>query len=200
MAEAPLAELALPGATFAVKVKPGARRNLLTQTEAGLKVEVTAAPEDGRANQAVRKLLAKALGVAPSAADAAARRHLARKAVPSGLRRAPATAATAGPPAASGAKTWRMRAGNARDKRRRNRPASTPWLGASGRSPPAKFRCRARSRHGSEPAAMGGNPQGPAAIRAEISLNCGGTLVAAGNSSGVLAVFGDQPWRNGAEI
>ena len=39
----------------------------LTLDEAGgIHVRVTAAPEDGRANAAVRKLLARAMGIAPS--------------------------------------------------------------------------------------------------------------------------------------
>jgi len=63
---APLAHLAESGATIEVKVRPGARRNAVTADDDGVKVEVTAAPEDGKANKAVQKLLAKALGVAPS--------------------------------------------------------------------------------------------------------------------------------------
>lgn len=66
MAEPPFAHLALPGATFEVAARPGARRNLLSLTEDGLKAEVTVAPEGGRANAAITRLLAKGLGVAPS--------------------------------------------------------------------------------------------------------------------------------------
>ncbi len=60
-----LSAQALPGAEFALHVTPGARRNALTDG-APLRAHVTAPPEDGRANEAVQKLLAKALGVAPS--------------------------------------------------------------------------------------------------------------------------------------
>ncbi|MCC1480088.1 DUF167 domain-containing protein [Roseibaca sp. Y0-43] len=66
-----LSALAHPGAEFALHVTPGARRNALTEGDP-LRVHVTAPPEDGRATQAVQKLLAKALGVAPS------RLHLVR--------------------------------------------------------------------------------------------------------------------------
>mgnify|MGYP002653798025 CR=1 FL=1 len=45
----------------------GKTLDALTLDEAGgIHVRVTAAPEDGRANAAVRKLLARALGIAPS--------------------------------------------------------------------------------------------------------------------------------------
>lgn len=58
------AELAVAGREFHLKVTPGARRQLLEQVGEGFRVQVTAAPEDGKANAAVTKLLAKALGVA----------------------------------------------------------------------------------------------------------------------------------------
>ena len=52
------------GCTFAVRVRAGGRRNHAGGAQEGaLRVEVTTAPEKGKANQAVRKLLAKALGV-----------------------------------------------------------------------------------------------------------------------------------------
>lgn len=60
-----LSAQALLGAEFALHVTPAARRNALTDG-APLRAHVTAPPEDGRANDAVQKLLAKALGVAPS--------------------------------------------------------------------------------------------------------------------------------------
>ena len=60
-----LSDLALPGAAIAVRVRPGARRNTVEREGDTIRVQVTAAPEDGKANAAVRKLLAKALGVAP---------------------------------------------------------------------------------------------------------------------------------------
>jgi uncharacterized protein YggU (UPF0235/DUF167 family) len=60
-----LHDLALPGAEIAVRVTPRASRNaVIREADGGLRVLVTAVPEDGRANEAVRKLLAKALGVA----------------------------------------------------------------------------------------------------------------------------------------
>ena len=50
-----------------VRVQPRARRNEIAGERDGrLMVRVTAPPVDGRANDAVRKLLAKRLGVAPS--------------------------------------------------------------------------------------------------------------------------------------
>ena len=56
---------ALPGATFALHVTPGARRNQIAQTAEGTyKATTTAPPEDGRATAAVTELLAHALGVA----------------------------------------------------------------------------------------------------------------------------------------
>lgn len=66
-----LAELAarlVPGARIEVRATPKARRNAVEPGEspdAPVRVWVTAAPEDGKANEAVRKLLAKALGIAP---------------------------------------------------------------------------------------------------------------------------------------
>ncbi len=60
------ADLALPGAEFALRVIPGARRNSLERQAGHYRCAVTAAPEDGRANAAVAELLARALGVAKS--------------------------------------------------------------------------------------------------------------------------------------
>jgi uncharacterized protein YggU (UPF0235/DUF167 family) len=60
------AELAVAGREFHLKVTPGARRQLLEQVGEGFRVQVTAAPEDGKANAAVAALLAQALGVAKS--------------------------------------------------------------------------------------------------------------------------------------
>jgi uncharacterized protein len=52
-------------ARIAVRVQPRARRNELAGERDGvLLVRVTAPPVEGRANDAVRKLLAKRLGVA----------------------------------------------------------------------------------------------------------------------------------------
>lgn len=58
------ADRAVPGAEFALRVTPGARRNALTHGPEGYRCAVTAPPEDGRANQAVAEMLARALGVA----------------------------------------------------------------------------------------------------------------------------------------
>ena len=53
--------------TFEVRVAPRASRNrVLGVREGALKVALTAAPVDGAANEALRKLLAKALGVSQS--------------------------------------------------------------------------------------------------------------------------------------
>lgn len=60
-----LSHLAAPGATFALRVTPRARRNDIQRDDDGqLRAQVTSPPEDGRANTAVRDLLAEALGVA----------------------------------------------------------------------------------------------------------------------------------------
>lgn len=61
-----LSHLARPGAEFAVRATPRARRPGISQTATGLAISVTAPPEDGRANLAIRDALASALGVAPS--------------------------------------------------------------------------------------------------------------------------------------
>ena len=51
---------------LAVRVTPGARLESLEISEAGLTAKVRAKPQDGKANDAVRKLLARALCLAPS--------------------------------------------------------------------------------------------------------------------------------------
>ena len=66
MAKAALAHLAQPGAQFELRVTPKSRRNEIREDGSLLRVAVTAAPEDGKANTAVQKLLAKALGVPKS--------------------------------------------------------------------------------------------------------------------------------------
>lgn len=49
-----------------IKVTPKAAQEKVVEKEGKLRVYVTAAPEDGKANKAVRKLLAKHFGVAAS--------------------------------------------------------------------------------------------------------------------------------------
>lgn len=61
-----LRHLALPGAEIAVRVTPRASRNAVLLEGDRIRVLVTVVPEDGKANAAVVKLLAKALGVAKS--------------------------------------------------------------------------------------------------------------------------------------
>ena len=53
------------GAAFSVKAHAGAKRDRIAGLHDGaLKVEVTTAPEKGKANKAIAKLLAKQLGIA----------------------------------------------------------------------------------------------------------------------------------------
>lgn len=61
-----LSHLARPGGEVCVRVTPKASRDSLTEADGTLRVTVTAPPEDGKANEAVRKLLARAMGIAPS--------------------------------------------------------------------------------------------------------------------------------------
>jgi uncharacterized protein (TIGR00251 family) len=61
-----LKDLAVRGAEISVRVTPRASRNLVGVEEGAIRVRVTAVPEDGKANAAVIKLLAKALGVPKS--------------------------------------------------------------------------------------------------------------------------------------
>ena len=67
MKKGELSHMARPGAEIAVRVTPRASRDSIDVTgDGGLQVRVTAVPEDGKANAAVTKLLARALGVAKS--------------------------------------------------------------------------------------------------------------------------------------
>ncbi|MFO1140463.1 MAG: DUF167 domain-containing protein [Paracoccus sp. (in: a-proteobacteria)] len=61
-----LSHLAQPGTLIEVRVTPRASRNAVLLDDGAIRVTVTTVPEDGKANAAVVKLLAKALGVAKS--------------------------------------------------------------------------------------------------------------------------------------
>lgn len=66
MSQPDLSDLAQPGTEIACRVTPKASRNAITREGDLLRVYVTVVPEGGKANAAVIKLLAKALGVAKS--------------------------------------------------------------------------------------------------------------------------------------
>ncbi|WP_166417505.1 DUF167 domain-containing protein [Cochlodiniinecator piscidefendens] len=66
MADPDLSYLARKGNEISLRVTPKASRNAVIVTDEGLRVYVTTVPEDGKANKAVIKLLAKAMGVAKS--------------------------------------------------------------------------------------------------------------------------------------
>jgi uncharacterized protein (TIGR00251 family) len=55
-----------PGRLIEVRVTPNARREQVTLDGERFLIRVTCPPEDGKANKAVTKLLAKAIGVPPS--------------------------------------------------------------------------------------------------------------------------------------
>jgi len=61
-----LSHLGADGAEIAVLVTPKASRDRIVVEEGQIRVYVTTVPEDGKANAAVQKLLAKALGVPKS--------------------------------------------------------------------------------------------------------------------------------------
>lgn len=61
-----LSHMAQPGTEFTVRVTPKASRNAVVAEDGAIRVYVTTVPEDGKANAAVVKLLAKALGVPKS--------------------------------------------------------------------------------------------------------------------------------------
>lgn len=67
---ADLTHLARPGTEIAVTVTPRAARARITVSEqGGIRVYVTVAPEGGKANAEVLRLLAKATGLAKSRLD-----------------------------------------------------------------------------------------------------------------------------------
>ncbi len=59
-----LSHLAQPGATFAIRVAPNARRAGVDLVDSQIRIGVTETPEAGKATEAARMALAKALGVA----------------------------------------------------------------------------------------------------------------------------------------
>ncbi len=61
-----LSSLARPGTEIAIRVTPRASRARLVVEAGVIRAYVTVVPEDGRANEAVRVLLAKAMGIAKS--------------------------------------------------------------------------------------------------------------------------------------
>lgn len=61
-----LTHLAETGAEITVRVTPKASRNRITVENGQIRVYVTTVPEAGKANAAVQKLLAKALGISKS--------------------------------------------------------------------------------------------------------------------------------------
>ncbi|MCT4608368.1 MAG: DUF167 domain-containing protein [Pelagimonas sp.] len=61
-----LSDLATPGTTIALRVTPKASRNAITRDGDDLRIYVTTVPENGKANTAVTKLLAKALCIPKS--------------------------------------------------------------------------------------------------------------------------------------
>lgn len=66
MAKAELAHLAQVGTVIEVRVTPRASRNAVEVVGGQLRAYVTAVPEGGKANAAVVKLLARALGLPKS--------------------------------------------------------------------------------------------------------------------------------------
>ena len=58
------------GVVIRVKARPGARRNALAGLHDGaLRIDVTAAPEKGKANEAIMALLAKSFEIAKSSIE-----------------------------------------------------------------------------------------------------------------------------------
>lgn len=61
-----LSHLATPGTEIAVRVTPKAARSRVLAEDGQIRIYVTTVPEGGKANAAVVKLLAKAVGVPKS--------------------------------------------------------------------------------------------------------------------------------------
>ena len=61
-----LSSHARPGTAIPVKVTPKAARDSIVSDAGMIRIAVTAPPENGKANDAVRRILAMAMGVAPS--------------------------------------------------------------------------------------------------------------------------------------
>jgi uncharacterized protein YggU (UPF0235/DUF167 family) len=59
-----LSHLVQPGATIAIRVTPNARRPGVELVDGQIRIAVTETPEAGKATEAARAALAKALGVA----------------------------------------------------------------------------------------------------------------------------------------
>ncbi|EEX09985.1 conserved hypothetical protein [Ruegeria lacuscaerulensis ITI-1157] len=62
-----LTHLAQPGQHIQVRVTPKAARDRIQADESSVHIAVTAPAEGGKANLAVARILAKAMGIAPSA-------------------------------------------------------------------------------------------------------------------------------------
>jgi uncharacterized protein (TIGR00251 family) len=63
-------EQSTAGTILPVKAQPGARRNAIVSEHAGaLRVAVTAAPDKGKANEAIAELLAKTFDIPKSAVE-----------------------------------------------------------------------------------------------------------------------------------
>lgn len=64
------AEATSAGVVIAVRAQPGARKNAITgEHDGALKVAVTAAPDKGKANEAIAALLARGFGLPKSAVE-----------------------------------------------------------------------------------------------------------------------------------
>ncbi|MGR3290697.1 MAG: DUF167 domain-containing protein [Paracoccaceae bacterium] len=66
MEKGAFSEFAVIGAKITVRVTPNASRNSLRRVAGIFSIRVTTVPENGKATREVTKLLARALGVAPS--------------------------------------------------------------------------------------------------------------------------------------